>query len=144
MQPWMDLKMIISGYDINCQYQIKFLQRMDQFEKDVRNLPSFERSWNKDIKHLAAVGKFHLPAHKSSCRDTFSFRYMPGSGQTDGEAQERVWAVSNPLQARAREMGPGYRHDLLNVFHDAKNEERVPNLRECFTIVSSPALPVRF
>ena len=128
MQLFMNLKMLVSGYDINCQYQINFAKRMGELESIIDQLTSIEQGWNMNLKHITGVGKFHLPAHKASCRDEFSFRNLPGVGQTDGEALERIWAALNNLALRTREMAGGHRHDTINEFHDAKNEERTRNM----------------
>ena len=130
MQSWMDLKMLVSAYDINCQYQINFLKRMRELANMVPRLVSVQRGWNMDIVHIAGVGKFHLPAHKASCREVHSMRLLPGVAQTDGEAQERVWSVLNPTSTWIKEMAAGHRHDTINEYHDATNEVRATTLRE--------------
>ncbi|KAG1775334.1 hypothetical protein EV702DRAFT_1180336 [Suillus placidus] len=43
------------------------------------------------------VPKFHLPAHIAPCQTRFSFNFIKGVGQMDGEALERGWADINPL-----------------------------------------------
>ena len=79
-------------------------------------------------KILAAVGKFHLPAHIKMCRYLFSMHWLPGAGQTDGEAAERVWSAENTVALRSREMSSGHRHDFLNFFRGDKNVQRLHNM----------------
>ncbi|KAH9917223.1 uncharacterized protein B0H18DRAFT_883995, partial [Fomitopsis serialis] len=65
------------------------------------------------------IPKFHLPAHKVSCRENYSFNYAKHVGRTDGEAVERGWSAVNGFSGSTREMGPGARRDLLDdVFAD--------------------------
>ncbi|OCH83973.1 hypothetical protein OBBRIDRAFT_742414, partial [Obba rivulosa] len=123
LQRWMQIFLIISGYDINCQYRKNFNKRMQWFKDNYSTLNS--------IKHvrfpttLAVIGKFHLPAHTASCRYKFSYYWMPGAAMTDGEAPERIWAVLNGLAARTREMSAGHRHDIINDHHSDMNVRRV-------------------
>ncbi|KAI0084023.1 hypothetical protein BDY19DRAFT_899301 [Irpex rosettiformis] len=127
LQPWMKLKLHISAYDINCQYRIHFWERLEKIRADYCKA---QQSTLRSIKEYqfpstrAAVGKFHEPAHKVECRLLNSFHYLPGAGQTDGEAPERIWAATTSLDLRTREMTPGNRHDTINYFHDDMNWRR--------------------
>ncbi len=76
------------------------------------------------------VGKFHLPAHNAACRYKFAFQYLPGVGQTDGEALERIWSILNLLAARTREMAEGHRHDVINYFYGEMNTLRTLKIGE--------------
>ncbi|KAI0697385.1 hypothetical protein BC835DRAFT_1227409, partial [Cytidiella melzeri] len=124
LQRWMQLKLHISAYDINCQYRIHFHERLAAFQAKFFNN---QKTALRSIKSCAipatraAVGKFHEPAHKLDCRLSYSFHYLPGAGQTDGEAPERIWAATTFLALRTREMSPGHRHDTINFFHDDMN-----------------------
>lgn len=123
LQRWMGLKMHISGYDINCQYRIHFAERMKWMEAATAGFKSIVNRvfpWT-----MAAVGKFHLPAHILSCRFKFSFNWLPGSAMTDGEATERIWAQLNAIGKSTREMTPGHRHDAINDHHSDMNTRRV-------------------
>lgn len=85
---------------------------------------------------LAAIGKFHLPAHILACRFLFSMHWLLGVGRTDGEATERVWAIENGAALRSREMGPGHRHDFMNFFRGDNNIQRLHN-------IGAPAFEIR-
>ncbi|KAI0088586.1 hypothetical protein BDY19DRAFT_891138 [Irpex rosettiformis] len=127
LQRWMQLKLHISAYDINCQYRIKFWERLEKIQKQfsVAQHSSLRSIRLFDIPSTrAGVGKFHEPAHKLDCRLLNSFHYLPGAGQTDGEAPERIWASTTSLGIRTREMTPGHRHDTINYFHDDMNWRR--------------------
>lgn len=123
LQPWMGLRTHISGYDINCQYRINFRKRME-WMKDAT--AGFRSVVNKIIPWtIAAVGKFHLPAHMAECRYKWSFHWLPGSAMTDGEAPERIWAQLNAIGKSTREMMPGHRHDAINDHHSDMNARKV-------------------
>ena len=127
LQHWMQLKFHVSAYDINCQYRIHFWERLAKIKKQffINNVSAF-----KSIKQFvfptirSGVGKFHEPAHKLDCRLQYSFHYLLGAGQTDGEAPERIWASTVFLGLRTREMSAGHRHDIINFFHNDMNWRR--------------------
>ena len=96
---------------------------------DLKSMSAIRMDYLKGVPlTVAGVGKFHLPGHKSSCRYKYSFNFLPGSGMTDGEAAERIWAVLNFLGLRTREMNPGHRHDVMNQFYSYMNVNRVHGL----------------
>ena len=120
--------LLISGYDINCQYRIKYNKRMEDIRTKFGALDSVPKEPLPPT--IAAVGKFHLPAHIPSCRFKFSYNFLPGVGMTDGEANERTWPAMNSLASRTKEMGPGHRHDVINDAYGDWNVRRVHNTRE--------------
>ncbi|OCH89243.1 hypothetical protein OBBRIDRAFT_804820 [Obba rivulosa] len=126
LQRWMPLLLHISGYDINCQYRKNFEKRMEWFRTYQGSLRSIAHV--KFPKMLSVIGKFHLPAHNSSCRYKFSYYWMPGAAMTDGEAPECIWAVLNGLAARTREMAAGHRHDIINDHHSDMNTREARDL----------------
>ncbi|PCH34427.1 hypothetical protein WOLCODRAFT_62365 [Wolfiporia cocos MD-104 SS10] len=123
LQPWMNLRTHVSGYDINCQYGIHFDKRMTEIVRRISQFPSMSFKYFPNI--VRAIGKFHLPAHKALCRWKFSYHWLPGVGMTDGEAPERIWATLNALGARTREMTAGHRHDVINDHHSDMNVRQV-------------------
>ncbi|KAI0684999.1 hypothetical protein C8T65DRAFT_712839 [Cerioporus squamosus] len=121
LQRYMKLRMHIAGYDINCQYRINFATRMQTIREQFAFLPSLR--YTHFPPTLIAVGKFHLAAHIPTCRYKFSYNFLPGVGMTDGEVPERIWADTNDLAARTKEMTSGHRHDTHN---DAYNDLNAP------------------
>ena len=121
--------MHVSAYDINCQYRLKFSQRLRDIAKTHERLEKMSVIAMGYAKlfpwTLSGVGKFHLPGHKGSCRYKWSFNFLPGSCMTDGEAAERVWSMLNFLGLRTREMNPGHRHDVINMFYSYLNVNRL-------------------
>ena len=128
LRPWLVLKLFIRGYDINCQYDKKFLQRFETMKSlfpELQTIPKCDWPFT-----LAAIGKFHVGAHTERCRYLHSYNYLPGVGITDGEAPKRVWAVMNSLARRTKEMMSGHRHDVLNDAFGDFNVRRVHAMRE--------------
>ncbi|KAI0050260.1 hypothetical protein FA95DRAFT_1454082, partial [Auriscalpium vulgare] len=123
LQPYMDLTTHVSGYDINCQYRINLEDRLKWMRENTADLGSIQKY--RIPLTLAAVGKFHLPAHCASCRIFFSFHFLPWCAMTDGEAAERLWAILNSIGNATREMTPGNRHDFINAMLSDLNARRV-------------------
>ncbi|KAJ3905079.1 hypothetical protein F5879DRAFT_988649 [Lentinula edodes] len=97
------------SYDVMCQYSKKFEQRIKSYG-DLLPLP--DSLSVSDMQLL--IPKFHLMGHQNSCRHQFAFNYANGTGKTDGESVERVWAESNTLAGSTKKMGPGSRRDTLD------------------------------
>lgn len=115
------VQVIVVSYDIACQWSRNFRKRVENYQGCI--------TYNKDTTFL--VPKFHLPAHQQSCKDNYSFNYTKGVGQTDGEAPERGWAITNVFGPMTKEMGPGARHDLLDDVFGDQNWRKVARLRKC-------------
>ncbi|PIL28222.1 hypothetical protein GSI_09634 [Ganoderma sinense ZZ0214-1] len=123
LAPYFTLCRHCSGYDINCQYRIHFKARIKELQEQFPSLSTFRILFFPYT--LPAIGKFHAPAHTSSCRTAYSYNFLPGVGMTDGEALERIWSVFNALASRTKEMSSGHRHDVINDFHSDMNVRRV-------------------
>jgi hypothetical protein len=98
-----DTSLII--YDVGCQWCIHFAER-------VANCPGL--TIPKQRRVLAAVGKFHLSAHKLPCFARFSLNFIEGAGQVDGEILETLWATFNKISPTARSMSQGHRQEILD------------------------------
>jgi len=100
-----ETKKVVS-YDIMCQWSSNLRKRLKDFP-----LPNAEQLDH----HIAArvVPKFHLAAHKESCRIKFSLNYEPGVGRSDMEGPERTWFG---LQGggSTKDQGPGYWSDAMD------------------------------
>ena len=128
LRPYTALPLWVSGYDVNCQYRIHFSTRIETMLQRFGTLSCLPSYGTVLPPTLVAIGKFHLPAHKTSCRFKFAYNFLQGVGLTDGEAAERIWAVSNAWAIRAREMTWGHRHDLLNDVWNDMNVRRVHSM----------------
>ena len=49
---------------------------------------------------------------------------------TDGEAPERRWAADNAIARSTCEMGPGHRHDILNMHSSDYNIQKTFKIGE--------------
>ncbi|KIK31764.1 hypothetical protein CY34DRAFT_36943, partial [Suillus luteus UH-Slu-Lm8-n1] len=92
-------------YDVGCQWSLHFSER-------VSNCPSLTLPENTQI--LAAVGKFHLSAHKRACFPRYSLNFIVGAGQVDGEILETLWAPFNKISPTARSMSQAHRQEILD------------------------------
>ncbi|EEB97183.1 hypothetical protein MPER_03548, partial [Moniliophthora perniciosa FA553] len=87
-------------YDIACQYNKKFFNRMTELPMDAQ-LPVLDR-----IRWKFVVPKLHIGGHGRECQEKFAFHLLPGSGQTDGKSVERHWAHQGPIGTHTPEDGP--------------------------------------
>ncbi|KAI1789500.1 hypothetical protein LXA43DRAFT_892819 [Ganoderma leucocontextum] len=126
LRPWLCLERHHRGYDINCQYTVNLPERLGDINEKFHDLPTIQADsfpWT-----MVGIGKFHVAAHQESCRSRYSYYYLPGSGMTDGEAPERIWASLNNLSMRTKEMSSGHRHDIINDYYGDMNVRRVHNM----------------
>jgi len=89
-----------------CQWSVNLRNRLREFP--------FKYAETLDDKIVArVVPKFHLAAHKESCRIDFSLNYEPGVGRSDMEGPERTWFG---LQGggSTKDQGPGYWSDAMD------------------------------
>lgn len=129
LQPWLKLHRHNEAYDVVCQHAINVEKRRKELDA---MQPEFHRIYDAyppELLRVKAIGKFHIGGHTSNCRTKYSFRYIPGVGMTDGEAQERVWSGTNQLADSTREMADGHRHDSSNYFSDDRNVQRANGMR---------------
>ena len=89
-----------------CQWNVNLRTRLKDFP-----LPNAERLHHQIVARM--VPKFHLAAHKESCRINFSLNYEPGVGRSDMEGPERTWFG---LQGggSTKDQGPGYWSDAMD------------------------------
>ena len=131
LKAYQTLLLLVAIYDIACQFMIHFLSRMTAAAPHLEGLTSLEpEDTTKVPRTIFGVPKWHEAAHEASCRYLFGLRYTEGTGQTDGEVQERNWARLIGLALSRREMLGGHRHDKMNDFHGHANEERTRVLRK--------------
>ena len=89
-----------------CQYIINFQARLKEFP-----LTNAEHLYHQLVARV--VPKFHLAAHKESCRANFSLNYEPGVGRSDMEGPERTWFGLQGGGA-TKDQGPGYWSDSMD------------------------------
>ncbi|KZV81936.1 hypothetical protein EXIGLDRAFT_844184 [Exidia glandulosa HHB12029] len=109
------------SYDVVCQWLINFEKRRRSWPAHLA-LPEF--------RCTGAIGKLHLPAHQKACQSKYSLNFLPGVGRTDGEGIERQWGGVNPAAPSTKEMGPGARHDALDLHWSHWNWKKLTGLGE--------------
>ncbi|KAF7329850.1 CxC2 domain-containing protein [Mycena kentingensis (nom. inval.)] len=97
----------ILSYDIACQWWKNLKERLLQLPPLVRVRLAMEFC-------RFAVPKMHLNAHIVLCRLLFSLALILGSGQTDGEGIERLWAGIAGVAGSTKLSGHGGRADQLD------------------------------
>lgn len=101
------ISLVIISYDIACQWFINLHKRIDaDWPASLRPAPS--------TTLIPAIPKLHEPMHQHTKHQGYSFNYIPGSGLTDGECPERIWAPHNTLANSTKTQGPGSRQDVLD------------------------------
>lgn len=130
LQRYFSLRLLVSGYDINCQYRVNFDDRIASMKRTFSGLSSIPVGAFPTT--ICAVGKFHLPAHIASCRYKYSYNFLPGAAMTDGEGCERKWSQSSGLSLRTKEMTTGHAHDVKNDVENDLNVRRTNNMGTCF------------
>jgi hypothetical protein len=114
---------LVFGYDITCQYVIKFWECMAMMPEAMHlKLPPANNWW--------MVPNFHLPDHVTKCRPPFSFHWMQGGGMTNSEGIEQNWAFSNGAVASTRLMGSGSRQVTLEDVFGFYNYDRLLAMRK--------------
>lgn len=121
------------SYDIACQYSKKLATRLAKISP--RHIiwagaQEFARLASLDAMSFV-VPKFHLYAHKVWCQLRYAFGLLSGTGASDGEGAERVWAGANPAATSLREMGPGGMSDTMDDMCGSWNWQKTCGLGEC-------------
>ncbi|KAL0564016.1 hypothetical protein V5O48_018041 [Marasmius crinis-equi] len=123
------LTWVMLMYDICCQWIVKLDKRMTEWPA-----AAFVR---RVLSVIPGVGKLHEPGHKQEEHQQYSLNYIRGAANTDGEAQERIWAEHNKLGNLTRTMGPGGRQDILEAcfafWNWLKYRGMGPSLRSRYT-----------
>ncbi|KAH9919675.1 uncharacterized protein B0H18DRAFT_1001893 [Fomitopsis serialis] len=125
LQWFTSLSLWISSYDVNCKYGINWWHRIKQIASTLPSVPGVTLAKELWPVIRRCVPKFHMPSHTGICKYLFSFYYMPGVGNTDGEAVERRWAAQNAIGRSVREMGPGHRQDVLDAHNSDFNAQKM-------------------
>lgn len=129
------------AYDINCQYSINFVKR-------VQRNPYL---WIPPHQLLEfVIGLFHVHGHKEECLSRFAPTFHPGCGVTSGEILESLWSTTNGASKITRNMTKLGRAETLNACMQDNNRRKLQDLGEvhlpfttCLSLFSSPS-PSRF
>lgn len=101
------VSLVLISYDIVCQWFVNLFKRMAQdWPEEIR--PQDQKTL------IPAIPKLHEPMHRKTGHEAFSFNFIPGVGETDGECPERLWSPHNALGNSTKTQGPGSRQDILD------------------------------
>ncbi|KAF8425786.1 hypothetical protein L210DRAFT_3615051 [Boletus edulis BED1] len=128
------LKSFNVSYDIACQWTCHLWERMNTLPRSM-HFPYEEK------KITAFAPKFHLPAHIPECHWKYSFNFIKGVGQTDGEAPERGWSTLNTAASSTKEMGPGHQRNTLDDLIGDSNWKKFIGFRESILLKLKEAVP---
>ena len=99
-------------YDIICQYIVYILQRIGQ------HLPP-------GLVIDAAIGLFHVHAHKEQCFFQYAPTFIPGSGIISGEILESLWSSLNAISPMARTATLAHRAETLDDHANDSNNKKM-------------------
>jgi hypothetical protein len=99
-------------YDIICQYIVHFLDRIGI------HLP-------KGLKVDAAIGLFHVHAHKEDCFFRFASSFIPGAGIVAGEILESLWSTLNSISPTARTATLAHRAEIIDDHATDSNHKKM-------------------
>lgn len=99
-------------YDIVCQYIVHFLHRIGI------HLP-------EGLQIDAAIGLFHVHAHKDDCFFRFATTFIPGAGIVAGEILESLWSSLNGISRAARTATLAHRAEILDDHTSDSNHKKM-------------------
>ena len=102
---------ILFIYDIVCQYIVYILDRIGH------HLPP-------GLVIDAAIGLFHVHAHKENCFFQFAPTFIPGSGIVAGEILESLWSSLNSISPMARTATLANRAETLDDHATDSNHKK--------------------
>ncbi|KAF7308828.1 CxC2 domain-containing protein [Mycena kentingensis (nom. inval.)] len=111
----------VFSYNVSCQWSKELRERL-------LRLPPLVRLSLVLALCRFVVPKMHIKGHIVLCQLMFSLALVPGSGNTDGEGIERLWAAIAGLAASTKLSGHGARADALDVHWSFWNWMRLVGL----------------
>jgi len=118
------LREMLLAYDVNCQYLVKFDDRLEGASDFLFLHP--------DVKLLGAIGKFHLADHVDSCYSKWTLNFMKGAGHIDGEIMETLWSGMNKVSGAARSMSKAHRQETLDDYMRDSNWKKTVGIGKSF------------
>lgn len=103
-------------YDIACQYMVHFLERIGE------QVP-------EDLTVEAAIGLFHVHAHKDSCFFRYATTFIPGAGNVAGEILESLWSCLNAISPSTRTATLAHRSEILDDHTCDSNHKKALGMR---------------
>jgi Kyakuja-Dileera-Zisupton transposase len=106
---------LILYYDIVCQYIVHFLHRIGA------HLP-------EGLEVDAAIGLFHVHAHKEDCFFRYASSFIPGAGVVAGEILESLWSTLNSISPSARTATLAHRAEVIDDHASDSNHKKMLNM----------------
>lgn len=98
-------------YDIACQYSVHLKERIGHL------LPA-------GLVVDAAIGLFHVHAHKDECFFRFAPSFIPGLGIICGEILESLWSALNKISSSVRTAHLSHRAEMLDDHASDSNHKK--------------------
>lgn len=99
-------------YDIACQYSVNLQERIGHL------LPA-------GLVVDAAIGLFHVHAHKDECFFRFAPSFIPGLGVVCGEILESLWSALNTISPSVRTALLSHRAEMLDDHATDSNHKKM-------------------
>jgi hypothetical protein len=99
-------------YDIACQYFVHLRDRIGM------HLPD-------GLQVDAAIGLFHVHAHKDECFFRYATSFIPGAGVVAGEILESLWSSLNSISPTARTATLAHRAEMLDDHACDSNHKKI-------------------
>jgi Kyakuja-Dileera-Zisupton transposase len=98
-------------YDIACQYFVHLQDRIGT-----------ELPFGLDVE--AAIGLFHIHAHKDQCFFQYATSFIPGAAIVAGEILESLWSSLNSISPTARTATLAHRAEMLDDHATDSNHKK--------------------
>ena len=109
-------------YDVVCQYFIHFHDHIGP-----------EIPFGLQVE--AAIGLFHVHAHKDECFFQYATSFIPGAGVVAGEILESLWSSLNSISPMARTATLAHQAEMLDDHASDSNHKKllgiISNLCKC-------------
>lgn len=102
---------ILLIYDIACQYFVHFRERI-------------RGHLSTNVAVEAAIGLFHVHAHKDECFFRFAPSFIPQSGKQIGEILESLWSAMNAISPTVRTATLAHRAEMLDDHASDSNHKK--------------------
>lgn len=99
-------------YDIICQYLVYLWLRL-------------ARHLDPNLTIEAAIGMFHVHAHKDQCFFRYAPSFIPGAGCVCGEILESLWSALNSISLTARTATLAHRAEMLDDHISDSNHNKM-------------------
>lgn len=78
----------------------------------------------RDLDIDAAIGLFHVHAHKDECFFQYATSFIPGAGVVAGEILESLWSTLNSISPTARTATLAHRAEILDDHATDSNHKK--------------------